>query len=84
MKTPLLLVVTLRVRLVAGLVTRTEASGTGAPTPSLTVPVIEPLVLCPNPVVAANKTSAKAAIDRLERNLVIISTSLLSFGKFCY
>src|SRR5262245_4849083 len=76
-KTPALLVITLRVRLVAGLVTRTFASGTGAPALSLTVPVIEPLVLCPSPVVAANNTSARAGINRFERNRVIISTSLL-------
>ena len=52
----------------------------GAPLLSLTVPVIEPLVLCPSPVVAVNNTSANAVIDRFERNRVIISTSLLCFG----
>jgi hypothetical protein len=53
----------------------------GAPLLSLTVPVIEPLVLCPSPVVTANNTSARAGINRLERNLVIISTSLLCVWK---
>src|SRR5262249_56207369 len=76
-KTPELLVVTLRVRLVAGLETSTLASVIGAPALSLTVPVIEPLVLCPSPIVAANNTSARAEINRFERNRVIISTSLV-------
>src|SRR5262249_32310014 len=35
----------------------------------------------PSPVVAATNTSARAAIDRFERNLVIISTCLLCVWK---
>src|SRR5215510_1583568 len=57
------------------------ASGTGAPAPSLTAPVIEPLVLCPSPVVAVINTSARAGSDLLERNRLIISASLLCIWK---
>jgi hypothetical protein len=69
------LVFTDRLKLVAGLVMETLASITGAPALSLTVPVIEPLLLCPNPAIADNEASAKIKINRYSTSLAIISAS---------
>src|SRR4030095_16240092 len=76
-KTPELLVLIVRAKLVASFATLTVASEIIAPVLSTTVPVIDPLVLCPKLTTPSNTVNSKATIERLTSNVEIIRYLLL-------
>jgi hypothetical protein len=47
----------------------------GEPAVSLTIPLIEPLVLCPKQIAVIGNESDRARIDHLKRSLAIIFAS---------
>jgi hypothetical protein len=61
--------------LIAGLERVTPASAIGEPAVSLTIPLIEPLVLCPKQIAVIGNESDRARIDHLKRSLAIIFAS---------